>query len=479
MQIQMVDLKSQYNKIKTEVDVAIAEVIAGGQFIKGPQIKRFEEALAGELGVKHVIACGNGTDALQVAMMALGLRPGDEVILPVFTYAATAEVVALLGLTPVMVDVDPHTFCIDVNLIEEKISVRTKAIVPVHLFGQCADMEGIMRIAAKHCLFVIEDTAQAIGAVYGIKSEELRVSGPDSIPAGEPAVTLVKAGAIGTIGTTSFFPSKNLGCFGDGGALMTNDDELAARVRMICNHGQSVQYVHDVIGVNSRLDTIQAAVLLAKLPHLKSYELARNQAAAWYDELLGGHARIVIPKKNSQSTHVFHQYTIILRDGDGPGDGRDVGTGRDLSVRGDVSRGIDGDGGVDFPGDGRDLGTGRDLSVRGDVSRGIDGDGISRGHDGDVDFPGDGRDVGTGRDLSVRDILRKKLAERGVPTMVYYPQPLHQQKAFAPFLVQPESFAVAEHLCASVLSLPIHTEMTREMVEYICAQLIAVLEEGI
>ncbi|MBP7511169.1 MAG: DegT/DnrJ/EryC1/StrS family aminotransferase [Bacteroidia bacterium] len=448
MQIQMVDLKSQYNKIKTEVDVAIAEVIAGGQFIKGPQIKRFEEALAGELGVKHVIACGNGTDALQVAMMALGLRPGDEVILPVFTYAATAEVVALLGLTPVMVDVDPHTFCIDVNLIEEKISVRTKAIVPVHLFGQCADMEGIMRIAAKHCLFVIEDTAQAIGAVYGIKSEELRVSGPDSIPAGEPAVTLVKAGAIGTIGTTSFFPSKNLGCFGDGGALMTNDDELAARVRMICNHGQSVQYVHDVIGVNSRLDTIQAAVLLAKLPHLKSYELARNQAAAWYDELLGGHARIVIPKKNSQSTHVFHQYTIILRDGDGPGDGRDVGTGRD-------------------------------LSVRGDVSRGIDGDGISRGHDGDVDFPGDGRDVGTGRDLSVRDILRKKLAERGVPTMVYYPQPLHQQKAFAPFLVQPESFAVAEHLCASVLSLPIHTEMTREMVEYICAQLIAVLEEGI
>jgi UDP-2-acetamido-2-deoxy-ribo-hexuluronate aminotransferase len=463
MQIQMVDLKSQYNKIKTEVDVAIAEVIAGGQFIKGPQVKQFEEALANELGVKHVIACANGTDALQIAMMALGLKPGDEVILPVFTYAATAEVVALLGLTPVMVDVDPHTFCIDVNLIEEKISVRTKAIVPVHLFGQCADMEGVMRIANKHNLFVIEDTAQAIGAVYGIKSEELRVSGPESIPAGEPAVTLVKAGTIGTIGTTSFFPSKNLGCFGDGGALMTNDDELAARVRMICNHGQSVQYVHDVIGVNSRLDTIQAAVLLAKLPHLRRYEAARNQAAAWYDELLGGHARIVIPKRNSQSTHVFHQYTIILRDGDGPGDGRDLGTGRDLSVRGDVSRGIDGDGGVDFPGDGCNVGTGRDLSVRGDVSRGIDGD-----------FPGSRAIDGISR-----EILRKKLAERGVPTMVYYPQPLHQQKAFAPFLVQPESFAVAEHLCASVLSLPIHTEMTREMVEYICVQLIAVLEEGI
>ena len=470
MQIQMVDLKSQYNKIKAEVDGAIAEVIAGGQFIKGPQIRQFEEALAEELGVKHVIACANGTDALQIAMMALDLKPGDEVILPVFTYAATAEVVALLGLTPVMVDVDPHTFCIDVNLIEEKISVRTKAIVPVHLFGQCADMEGIMRIAAKHKLFVIEDTAQAIGAVYGGKSEELggkseevRVKSEEvRVKNGQKThhssilplhSTKVSAGAIGTIGTTSFFPSKNLGCFGDGGALMTNDDELAARVRMICNHGQSVQYVHDIIGVNSRLDTIQAAVLLAKLPHLRRYEAARNQAADWYDELLGGHARIVIPKRNSQSTHVFHQYTIILRDGDGPGDGRDVGTGRDLSVRGDVSRGIDGDGGVDFPGDGRDLGTGRDLSVRGDVSRAIDG--ISR------------------------EILRKKLAERGVPSMVYYPQPLHQQKAFAPFLVQPESFAVAEHLCSSVLSLPIHTEMTREMVEYICAQLIAVLEEGI
>jgi UDP-2-acetamido-2-deoxy-ribo-hexuluronate aminotransferase len=477
MQIQMVDLKSQYNKIKTEVDVAIAEVIAGGQFIKGPQVKQFEEALANELGVKHVIACANGTDALQIAMMALGLKPGDEVILPVFTYAATAEVVALLGLTPVMVDVDPHTFCIDVNLIEEKISVRTKAIVPVHLFGQCADMEGVMRIANKHNLFVIEDTAQAIGAKYTFSDGTI-------VGAGTPSFTKVSAGTIGTIGTTSFFPSKNLGCYGDGGALMTNDDELAARVRMICNHGQSVQYVHDVIGVNSRLDTIQAAVLLAKLPHLRRYEAARNQAAAWYDELLGGHARIVIPKRNSQSTHVFHQYTIILRDGDGPGDGRDLGTGRDLSVRGDVSRGIDGDGGVDFPGDGCNVGTGRDLSVRGDVSRGIDGD-------GGVDFPGDGRDVGTGRDLSVRgdvsraidgisrEILRKKLAERGVPTMVYYPQPLHQQKAFAPFLVQPESFAVAEHLCASVLSLPIHTEMTREMVEYICVQLIAVLEEGI
>ncbi len=375
MKIQMVDLKSQYEKIKSEVDKGIHEVINNTQFIKGPKVKQFEEALAAELGVKHVIACANGTDALQVAMMALGLQRGDEVILPVFTYAATAEVVALLGLVPVMVDVDADTFCIDVNLIEAKISVRTKAIVPVHLFGQCADMDGIMRLAAKYNLFVIEDTAQAIG------SEMLMANGQK-----------LKAGTIGDIGTTSFFPSKNLGCFGDGGALMTNVDELAARVRMICSHGQSVQYVHDVIGVNSRLDTIQAAVLNAKLPHLRSYELARNEAANLYDKLLGNHPNLVIPKRNENSTHVFHQYTLKIVDKN-------------------------------------------------------------------------------------RDEVRKRLADIGIPSMVYYPIELHKQKAFAIFNNTDAHFPVSEMLCVSVLSLPMHTEMSKEMVEYICASLIAILNQ--
>jgi dTDP-4-amino-4,6-dideoxygalactose transaminase len=405
MNIQMVDLKSQYEKIKEEVDAGIQDVIDNTQFIKGPQIKQFEEALAAELGVRHVIACANGTDALQVAMMALGLQRGDEVILPVFTYAATAEVVALLGLVPVMVDVDPDTFCIDVHLIEAKISVRTKAIVPVHLFGQCADMEGILRIANKHNLFVIEDTAQAIGAVYRGKSEEVRIKSDqktlhssllplhfDDTLAGMPAVALAKAGTIGTIGTTSFFPSKNLGCFGDGGALMTNDDELAARVRMICSHGQSVQYVHDVIGVNSRLDTIQAAVLLAKLPHLRNYELARNEAANLYDRLLGNQPNIIIPKRNKNSTHVFHQYTLKI--------------------------------------------------------------------------------VGKNRDE-----VRKRLADKGIPSMVYYPIELHKQKAFAAYHKNGDSYPVSEMLCSSVLSLPMHTEMSKEMVEYICNSLIAILNQ--
>jgi UDP-2-acetamido-2-deoxy-ribo-hexuluronate aminotransferase len=241
MKIQMVDLKSQYEKIADEVNAGIQEVINSTQFIKGPQIKQFEEDLSKELGVNHVIACANGTDALQIAMMALGLKRGDEIILPVFTYVATAEVIGLLGLIPVMVDVEPDTFCIDVNLIESKITSITKAIVPVHLFGQCANMEEIMRIAKKHNLYVIEDTAQAIGSKYTFDDG-----------------TVISAGCIGTIGTTSFFPSKNLGCYGDGGALMTNDKEIAKQIRMICNHGQNVQYIHDVIGVNSRLDSIQA-----------------------------------------------------------------------------------------------------------------------------------------------------------------------------------------------------------------------------
>jgi UDP-2-acetamido-2-deoxy-ribo-hexuluronate aminotransferase len=370
MKIQMVDLKGQYEKIKNEVDLGIQEVINNTQFIKGPQIKKFEEGLAKELNVKHVIACANGTDALQIAMMSLDLKLGDEIILPVFTYVATAEVIALLGLIPMMVDVDPDTFCIDVNLIEAKISNKTKAIVPVHLFGQCANMDEVMHIANKHNLYVIEDTAQAIGAKYTFKDG-----------------SVMGAGCIGTVGTTSFFPSKNLGCYGDGGALMTNNDELAAKIRMICNHGQSVQYVHDVIGVNSRLDTIQAAVLNAKLPHLKSYELARNEAANWYDELLGNHPNLIIPKRNLSSTHVFHQYTLQI--------------------------------------------------------------------------------VGLNRDE-----VRKKLIEKNIPSMVYYPIELHKQKAFAVYNETGEKFLVSEKLCATVLSLPIHTEMTKEMVDFICQSLI-------
>lgn len=374
MKIQMVDLKSQYEKIKSEVDTGIQEVINNTQFIKGPQIKQFEDALAKELNVKHVIACANGTDALQIAMMALNLKPGDEIILPVFTYVATAEVIALLGLTPIMVDVDADTFCIDVNLIEAKITSKTKAIVPVHLFGQCANMDEVMNIAKKHNLFIIEDTAQAIGAKYTFKNG-----------------SVMSAGCIGTIGTTSFFPSKNLGCYGDGGALMTNDDELAKKIRMICNHGQSVQYVHDVIGVNSRLDSIQAAVLNAKLPHLKSYELARNEAASWYDELLGNHPNIVIPKRNVNSSHVFHQYTVKITESD-------------------------------------------------------------------------------------RDRLRKELQDVGIPTMVYYPIELHKQKAFALYWDGAERFPVSEEVVQSVLSLPMHTELTREMVEFICKALIASID---
>jgi dTDP-4-amino-4,6-dideoxygalactose transaminase len=371
--IQMVDLKSQYEKIKTEVDAGIQEVLNNTSFIKGPQIRKFEDSLAAYLNVKHVIACANGTDALQIAMMALNLKPGDEIILPVFTYVATAEVIALLGLTPIMVDVDKDTFCINTALIESKITSKTKAIVPVHLYGQCANMEEIIAIAKKHNLFIIEDTAQALGAKYTFSNGDIQ-----------------RAGCMGTIGTTSFFPSKNLGCYGDGGALMTNDDDLAKMIRMICNHGQSIQYVHDVIGVNSRLDSIQAAVLNAKLPHLDSYESNRNKAAYWYDELLKNHPKVSIPKRDVKSTHVFHQYTLILN-------------------------------------------------------------GVNR------------------------DDVRKKLADRKIPSMIYYPIELHKQKAFANERYKDGDFPVSEMLCKSVISLPIHTEMNKEMIEYIVKNLIEVL----
>jgi len=441
MKIQMVDLKGQYNKIKSEIDAGIHEVINNAQFVKGPQIKRFEEALARELDVKQVIACANGTDALQIAMMALDLKPGDEIILPVFTYVATAEVIALLGLNPVMVDVDPDTFCIDVNLIEAKITSKTKAIVPVHLFGQCANMNEVIHIANKHNLFVIEDTAQAIGAVYRSESREARdekesrvqnlesrqeIGEADgllddqgltsrflSLDSKSSSLDSQSAGTIGDIGTTSFFPSKNLGCYGDGGALMTNNDELAAKIRMICNHGQSVQYVHDVIGVNSRLDSIQAAVLNAKLPHLKSYAAARNQAAAWYDELLGGHPNIVLPKRNEKSTHVFHQYTIRIQNPESRIQTGDAAQGQQPTAN-----------------------------------------------------------------SQKRDAIRAKLAEKGIPSMVYYPIELHKQKAFEKYWDGAERFPVSEELVQTVLSLPMHTEMNREMVEYVCKALIESIDHS-
>jgi len=297
--IRMVDLVTQYNKIKTEVDQAVLNVIAQAAFINGPEVKSFQAELEAYLGVKHVIPCANGTDALQVAMMALGLKPGDEVIVPTFTYVATAEVIALLQLTPVLVDVHPETFMIDPAAVEASITSKTKAIVPVHLFGQCANMDELLAIANKHKLHIVEDTAQAIGADYKFADGSKK-----------------KAGTIGTIGATSFFPSKNLGCFGDGGAIFTNDDALAAKMRMIVNHGQSKQYYHDSIGINSRLDSIQAAVLRIKLRYLDSYNTARQRAAAIYDEAFSKHAALSIPARAKNSTHVFHQYTLKLTNGD-------------------------------------------------------------------------------------------------------------------------------------------------------------------
>ncbi len=293
--IQMVDLKGQYEKIKTEVDKGIQDVLNSTAFINGPAVKEFQADFEKYLNVKHVIPCANGTDALQIAMMALGLKPGDEVITASFTYVATAEVIGLLGLIPVLVDVNPDTFDIDIDAIEKNITPKTKAIVPVHLFGQCADMERIMAVAKKHNLYVIEDVAQAIGADYTFSD-------------GKTA----KAGTIGTIGCTSFFPSKNLGCYGDGGAMYTNDDELAKKMRMVAHHGQSVQYVHDVLGVNSRLDTIQAVVLKAKLKHLDEYAAARNKVADYYDKAFANTAKLKTPVRAKNSTHVFHQYTLQL-----------------------------------------------------------------------------------------------------------------------------------------------------------------------
>jgi UDP-2-acetamido-2-deoxy-ribo-hexuluronate aminotransferase len=296
--IQMVDLKGQYLKIKDEVDAAIQHCIDTTAFINGPQVTEFKNSLAKYLDVKYLIPCANGTDALQIALMALELEPGDEVIVPSFTYVATTEVIALLGLVPVMVDVDPNTFNITADLIKSAITDKTKVVVPVHLFGQSANMEEIMQLATEHNLFVIEDNAQAIGAEYTYSDKRK-----------------VKAGTIGHIGTTSFFPSKNLGCYGDGGAICTNDDELGAKIQMMANHGQVKKYVHKYIGVNSRLDTMQAGILSVKLKYLDQYSEARGKVAAYYDKELSKLQGIQVPARNPQSTHVFHQYTVLVKDG--------------------------------------------------------------------------------------------------------------------------------------------------------------------
>lgn len=363
--IQMVDLRSQYLHIKAEIDKGIQDVIDSYAFINGPAVKNFQEGLEKYLGVKHVIPCANGTDALQVSMMALGLQPGNEVITASFTFIATAEVIALLKLTPVLVDVDPGTFNIDLRAIEKAITPKTKAIVPVHLFGQCAPMEEIMALAKKHNLFVIEDNCQAIGSDYIFNDGSKK-----------------KAGTIGHIGCTSFFPSKNLGCYGDGGAIFTNDDELAKQLRIVVNHGMVVRYYHDVIGVNSRLDSIQAAILHVKLGHLDEYAAKRRAAADFYDKAFTNNPRLTTPVRYAKSTHVFHQYTLVTRDVDRKG-------------------------------------------------------------------------------------LIDHLAAKEIPAMIYYPVPLHLQKAYLDPRYKPGDFPVTEALSESVLSLPMHTELDDEQLNHI------------
>ena len=363
--IQMVDLNSQYLKIKEEVNAGIQHVIDTTTFIKGGKVNDFQQELEKYLDVKHVIPVGNGTDALQIALMALGLKKGDEVILPDFTFIATAEVVALLGLTPVLVDVDFETFNISILSLKNAITPKTKAIVPVHLFGQNADMESIIEIAKAHQLYVIEDACQSIGSEYTFADGRK-----------------VHSGCMGDIGCTSFFPSKNLGCFGDGGAIFTNNDELASKMRSIANHGMIVRYYHDMVGVNSRLDSIQAAVLEVKLKYLNDYIASRQAAAAYYDAAFSSVEQLIIPARNLQSTHVFHQYTLKLKDVD-------------------------------------------------------------------------------------RQALQKHLEAKGIPAMIYYPVPLHLQKAYQDVRYQAGDFPVAEKLSACVLSLPMHTELDTEQLEYI------------
>lgn len=373
--IQMVDLKRQYAKIKEEVDLGIHEVLDSSAYINGKAVGEFAKELANYIGVKHVIPCANGTDALQISMMALDLRPGDEVITPSFTYVATTEVIALLRLKPVFVEVDPKTFCIDPQSIEKAITPKTKAIVPVHLYGQSANMEAIMAIAAKHNLPVIEDNAQAIGSDYKFADGSIK-----------------KTGSIGTIGCTSFFPSKNLGCYGDGGAIFTNDDSLASRLQMIANHGQSRRYYHDLVGCNSRLDTIQAAVLRVKLRVLDQYINARRKAAAFYDNAFGGHPKITVPFREPNSKHVFHQYTLILNNAD-------------------------------------------------------------------------------------RDGLNQFLADNGIPSMIYYPVPAHRQKMFDAFGGSNYVLETTDWLTERVISLPMHTELDQEQLNFITSKVLEFLNK--
>jgi UDP-2-acetamido-2-deoxy-ribo-hexuluronate aminotransferase len=361
----MVDLKAQYEKIGIEIDAAIKSVLLSTAFIKGPDVKLFEEELQEYMGVKHVVSCANGTDALYLAMMVLGLKPGDEVITTNFTFIATVEVVALLGLKLIIVDPDPDTFNISVAAVEKAITPKTKVIVPVHLFGQCADMESLMDLASKHNLFVIEDAAQATGTDYIFHDG-----------------TVKKAGTIGHIGTTSFFPSKNLGGYGDGGALYTNDDFYAKKLRSIANHGMKVKYHYDDIGVNSRLDTIQAAILRVKLRYLDQFNAARKAVADQYDESFAGCHSIIIPERVVYSSHIFHQYTIRVKNGK-------------------------------------------------------------------------------------RDELKKFLESNNIPSMIYYPGPLHMQEAYRNLGYKESEFPVTTALCKEVLSLPIHPDMEQEQLDYI------------
>ena len=361
----MVDLKAQYEKIGAEIDIAIKSVLESTAFIKGPDVKLFEEELQEYMGVKHVVSCANGTDALQLAMMALALKPGDEVITTNFTFIATVEVIALLGLKLVIIDPDPGSFNISVEAVRKAITPKTKAIVPVHLFGQCADMESLMEIAKKYNLYIIEDAAQATGADYFFRDG-----------------TTKKAGTIGHIGTTSFFPSKNLGCYGDGGALYTNDDALAEKLRSIANHGMKVRYHYDDIGVNSRLDTIQAAILRVKLKHLSHFNSARRAVADLYDEAFAKCHSLSVPERVSYSSHIFHQYTIRVKNGK-------------------------------------------------------------------------------------RDDLKKYLESKKIPSMVYYPGPLHMQEAYRYLGYRDNEFPVTTALCKEVLSLPMHPDMEQEQIDYI------------
>ncbi len=377
--VQMVDTKTQYQNIKTEVDQAVLQVMESSAFINGKPVQDFSASLSAYLGVKHTIPCGNGTDALQIAMMALDLQPGDEVITPSFTYIATTEVIALLKLTPVFVEVDPNTFCIDPALIEKAITSKTKAIVPVHLYGQAAPMEAIMAIAKKHNLYVIEDNAQAIGCDYIFTDGSTK-----------------KTGTIGHIGTTSFYPSKNLGAFGDGGAIFTNDDSLAVKLKMMANHGQSRRYYHDVVGCNSRLDTVQAAILEIKLKHLDEYNIARRSAADYYDKAFAGHTKIKAPFRAAWSRHVYHQYTVIVEDGN--------------------------------------------------------------------------------NSAAFRNRLNEFLAANNIPSMIYYPVPGHRQKMFEQFNVASLSMPVTDWLTERVISLPIHTELDEEQLQFITTKVLEFLK---